>query len=119
MHTITLLEHARDGVQNNALPKEDKFSTNAKVLQLLCLGTYSLVSGNLVLFPRGMIDTNVNRGRIQDFGAREGADLRRGVQIGGGEVCALPREARKLSEKTTISILKNAQNNHIYNIWGL
>ena len=29
----------------------------------------------------------------------------------------LPREARKLSENTTISILKNAQNNHIYNIW--
>ena len=29
-------------------------------------------------------------------------------------MCPLPREARKLSEDTTISILKNAPNNHIW-----
>ena len=62
---------------------------------------------------------------MQDFGARgvgvcvcvakwEGADLRRGIQIRTGRDVPLSREARKLSENTTISILKNAQNNHIY-----
>ena len=34
--------------------------------------------------------------------------------MGGREGCAPPMRSM---ENTTISILKNAQNNHIYNIW--
>ena len=44
---------------------------------------------------------------------RGGQSMARGVQIGGGEGCAPP------ARSATISILKNAQNNHIYSNLGL